>query len=1057
MNSDEITHRDEDYLPWLVACDNALAQGDAQRGSSGSTDLPATWRARLEGDLAFIQMLRKVLPRRDLMEDAGQPPGDLLNRLGRFEIRRELGRGAFGVVFLAWDPQLGREVALKVPRTEVLITAELRQRFIREARAAAVLDHPNVVPVYEAGEVGPICYIASAYCPGPTLAQWLKERSDPVPLPLAAKLVATLAEAVHHAHGRGVVHRDLKPSNVLLQRQPCETAGSAHSAANKPETTQHLADVEGEVVPRITDFGLAKLIVDPQGLAGEESAPHTQTGALLGTPNYMAPEQASGKTKDIGFAADVYALGVILYELLTGRPPFRGETTLETLEQVRSQEPLPPSRLRTKLSRDLETICLKCLQKDPRKRYVSAAALADDLQRHLAGSPIKARPIGVWERGVKAARRRPAMATLAAASLLATLIVAAQFLGYSAALARKNVALGEALQQANHDFRLARIAVDEYATKVSQDKRLLAHDLEDLRKELLRLPVGFYKEFVTQRAGDPDVQEEHAKAFRRLALLNKELGSQQEALEELRAAAAICKKLVHDHPDDVHYQDQLAASLNNLAAVYMDIREANLAEEAFQEVHNIRQQLALTDPTAPEYQAFLSDSYTNLALLFQETGRYEPAESANRQARDLLAKLVQEHPDVEEYQAGLAVSHFNLGLLYEETNRLGLAEEAYGKAQDLRRNLVNNHQNTPEYQENLADVLVNLGLVYTETGRAARAQESFGEAKEVYQKLLARHPRIPNYKDKLARAYHNLGQAHEELGQPVGAEAAYAEARKLREGLVRDYPEVPDYQFGLSRTQTNLALLFCNSGRPGLASAPLREAQRIREKLVHDYPDVTDYRVKLGNTYGILGLMDSLQDKPQAALDWFARAVQTLEAILEKEPRHTFARQFICEAYERRAATLTKLRRHNDALRDLDRLLELADAQTRNTRRSLRAATLARMGDHGAAVNEADAVAAMGSLSAESMYHLACTYAACAAAVRQDPQISTAEQRQRADKYEVRAVDLLSKARAAGFFRETARIEEMRQDEDLAPLRRRRDFQELFPLKSDKDPPKGSN
>src|SRR5262249_6832047 len=260
-----------------------------------------------------------------------------------------------------------------------------------------------------AGAVGPVCYIASAYCPGLTLAAWLKERTDPVPARVAAMLVATLAGAVQHAHSRGVVHRDLKPSNVLLQLRPEEVPLSVDAAGSGTP------DAELPFIPKVTDFGLAKLTLDASVSSGEGGGP-TQSGAIVGTPSYMAPEQARGKSKAVGPAADIYALGVMLYELLVGRPPFQGETALDTLEQVRSQDPVSPRRLRPKLPGDLETICLKCLAKEPARRYASAAALEDDLRNFLAGVPIRARPIRVWERGLKWARRRPAVAALLAVS-----------------------------------------------------------------------------------------------------------------------------------------------------------------------------------------------------------------------------------------------------------------------------------------------------------------------------------------------------------------------------------------------------------------------------------------------------------------------------------------------------------------------------------------------------------------------------------------------------------------------------------------------------------------
>jgi WD40 repeat protein len=340
------------------------------------------------------------------------PAPEAPRQIGRFQIVRELGRGGYGIVFLATDPQLRREVALKVPRTETLLAPELRERFLREARVAAGLDHPNLVSIYEAGAAGPVCYIASAYCPGVTLAQWLRQQTEPVPARDAAVLCATLAGAVEHAHTHGVVHRDLKPANVLLSN-----GGAAPQAA--PAPPHHAALPTHQV--RITDFGLAKI-------QGEDG--HTRTGTIVGTPAYMAPEQAAPGQEVVGPAADVYALGAILYELLTGRPPFQGEAPLDLLLLVRTEEPVAPSRLRPHLPRAIETICLKCLRKQPHQRYASAGALGQDLDRFLAGQPIRARPVGPVGRFALWCRRKPALALvsgLAALALMATAVVSVLF------------------------------------------------------------------------------------------------------------------------------------------------------------------------------------------------------------------------------------------------------------------------------------------------------------------------------------------------------------------------------------------------------------------------------------------------------------------------------------------------------------------------------------------------------------------------------------------------------------------------------------------------------
>jgi serine/threonine protein kinase len=341
--------------------------------------------------------------------------GDGLPRVHGYEILTEAGRGGMGVVYKARQVGLNRLVALKMILSGPFTGAAGRDRFRAEAEAAARLQHPNIVSVYEVGEQDGRPFIALEWVDGGSLAQRLG--GIPQPARWAAALAETLSGAVQYGHEKGIVHRDLKPANVLLT-----PAG----------------------VPKITDFGLAKQIrtEDPSAEGGVPPARayQTQTGEILGTPSYMAPEQAEGRIKEIGPAADVYALGAILYECLTGRPPFRGETTLDTLEQVRTQEPVPPSRLQPRLPRDLGTICLKALTKSPARRYGTAAELADDLRRFLDGRPITARPVGRVEKVWRLCQRNPRVAlltVLVATSLLAGASATAFVLAQSQERARE--------------------------------------------------------------------------------------------------------------------------------------------------------------------------------------------------------------------------------------------------------------------------------------------------------------------------------------------------------------------------------------------------------------------------------------------------------------------------------------------------------------------------------------------------------------------------------------------------------------------------------------------
>ncbi|MEM8494102.1 MAG: serine/threonine-protein kinase [Planctomycetota bacterium] len=293
-------------------------------------------------------------------------------RVGGYRIEQVLGRGAFGVVYQARDEQLGRTIALKLPRPEVLVDEDRLQRFKAEAIAAASLDHPAIVPLLEADLDGPVPYLASAYCVGPDLSQWLSARTEPVPVQDAADFVAKLAGAVEYAHHRGILHRDIKPSNVLLE--PLND-GAGSGLGRDDELTRYQ--------PRLTDFGLAKLT--------EGGLQDTRSSLMVGTPLYMAPEQVRGDSDGVSERADVYALGVILFELVTLETPHTGSSYVEVLDSVRSAAAKRLRSVDRSLPVDLDTICEKCLAREPADRYASARELGADLRRFLGGKTLVAK------------------------------------------------------------------------------------------------------------------------------------------------------------------------------------------------------------------------------------------------------------------------------------------------------------------------------------------------------------------------------------------------------------------------------------------------------------------------------------------------------------------------------------------------------------------------------------------------------------------------------------------------------------------------------------------
>jgi tetratricopeptide (TPR) repeat protein/predicted Ser/Thr protein kinase len=478
---------------------------------------------------------------------AAAAPGRRVVMVPGYEVLGTLGEGGMGVVYKARQTALDRVVALKMILHAEHAGADTRERFRREAEAVARLQHPNIVQVFEVGEHDGLPYFSLEFCSGGSLDDQLD--GTPWEAKKAAQMVETLARAMYAAHQAKVIHRDLKPGNVLLS-------------------------AEGQ--PKITDFGLAKKL-DEQG--------KTQTGAIMGTPSYMAPEQAKG-LKDIGPAADTYALGAILYELLTGRPPFKGRKALDTVVQVVSEEPVPPRRLQSKCPVDIETITLKCLQKEPGRRYASAAELADDLRRFQQGEPVLARPVGLVRRGIKWCRRRPTAAALLGVSLLA---FAAAGIGAPLELAHLRAVADRATAEAT--AANARAAA---ARALQQAQALLDRkgpkDLEEARVLLAQVR----DDLAADAEADPQLAEYRATALRLLG----ELDQREKARENYLAVFHLRDKaLEHLHRDvftgtdtasPVQSREEARQALAPYGLPDDALREESLAALNPQEVQELR-------------------------------------------------------------------------------------------------------------------------------------------------------------------------------------------------------------------------------------------------------------------------------------------------------------------------------------------------------------------------------------------------------------------------------------------------------------------------------------
>jgi len=437
-------------------------------------------------------------------DGAGEP----LPVVAGYEILSVLGHGGMGVVYRARQLSLDRVVALKMIRGGLVLGGQHLHRFENEARAVARLRHPNIVQIYETGAHLGQPYLVLELVDGGNLAQFLARQ--PVTPREAAFLVETLARAMHYAHQQGIVHRDLKPANVLLQ---AEADGS---------------DADGLVAPKISDFGLAK------HLEAEVFLTHTPSGIFLGTPSYMAPEQAWGKSQDIGPASDVYALGAILYEAVAGKPPFLADRLLDVMEQVRHSEPVTLSRLNPRCPRDLETICLKCLQKEPGRRYASALELAEDLRRFQSGEPIRARPISAWERGWKWARRRPTTAALTAVSVAAVMLLVGFFVVVQHLRAQQEAEAWQhdqeyqeelAKQQREAEDR-RQVELEKSAKKLRDEQEARQRAEEDRRRQDKKAEEARQD---TRRAQEDLRKEQESAYFTHIAQANRALSGNDRA------------------------------------------------------------------------------------------------------------------------------------------------------------------------------------------------------------------------------------------------------------------------------------------------------------------------------------------------------------------------------------------------------------------------------------------------------------------------------------------------------------------------------------------------
>jgi tetratricopeptide (TPR) repeat protein len=713
--------------------------------------------------------------------EAGKPAdSEARPHIPGYEVLAELGRGGMGIVYQARQLNLGRCVALKMLLPGASADRESAARFRTEAEAVAHLQHPNIVQIYEVGDQGGRPFFTMEHIAGGSLARRLN--GNPQSADAAAALVETLARAIHFAHQRGIIHRDLKPGNILLQMQNAE----CRMQNEKPDPAFCILH-SAFCMPMITDFGLAKRMEGGAGL--------TQSGAIVGSPSYMAPEQASGDTRNVGPAADTYALGAILYEMLTGRPPFKAETPIDTVLQTLREDPVTPRRLQSKVPADLETICLKCLAKDPAKRYESALALAEDLRRFQDKKPIRARAAGPWERGRKWARRRPAAAALLLFGSVVALGLAAGavwFAGHEQQRAREAEAReAEARRlkdradrqraRAERNFRTA-LQNDIAVTHLADELKPIAGVQSDtVLKILARARANF--ERIRAGAGEsPTLLQAQARMLNQFSAIYREMGRTRLAHDSARQAIEIGTRLNRAGKADAVNQANLADSREQLGLALVQEGYFTRALGAFQKALDLRSQRSAAEPANRTWQNALARSLTYIGMLRDMQGDQAGGEAALQRALRIRRSHPPEMGYGPEWQADLGVSYEKLGdyFFYRDLSK---ARDFYRAALQVYEGLTSAHRENASWQRLRLRAQVSLGQTEQQRGKTAQAQKVFTDALKAVQELAALDPRALEWRMLVLRCRLLCAYLHEAPGPEGYVHEAVPRLKVLEELL----------------------------------------------------------------------------------------------------------------------------------------------------------------------------------------------------------------------------------------------------------------------------------
>jgi serine/threonine protein kinase/tetratricopeptide (TPR) repeat protein len=760
--------------------------------------------------------------------------------IGPYKLLEQIGEGGFGVVFMAEQQQpIRRKVALKVLKPG-MDTRQVVARFEAERQALALMDHPNIAHVYDGGTTASSRpYFVMELVRGVPVTDFCDQNRQSIRERL--ELFINVCQAVQHAHQKGIIHRDIKPSNVLVTLQ------------------------DDQPLVKVIDFGIAKAT----GQQLTDKTLFTNFAQMIGTPLYMSPEQAQMTSLDVDTRSDVYSLGVLLYELLTGTTPFDKERLRtvgydEIRRIIREEEPPKPStRISTmgraattasanrksesrKLSQlfrgELDWIVMKALEKDRNRRYETASAFAADVQRYLNDEPVQACPPSAWYRFRKFARRNKTV-LMTSTMVACALVVGTAIATWQAIRARQAEGLvqvelrekDEQFKRAEGNFLQTLNAVDELLTEVGEKELWSVPQLEQVRRRLLEKALKFFQEFLKARSEDSTVRFEAGLAYRRVGDIQRLLGRHGPAEEA-------CQKAI-DQLDD----------------------------------------LSGEHPQKPLYRHELARAYSSRATILAELGRREAMEQDYRQARVLLETLAKEYPDRPDYRADLASTCQRWGGFLADTKPTE-GVELLRQGLRLLQELAEKFPNQPEYAKDLVRCYGNLARFLKDLGQVDEAAKSFERGIEVVVKALEKFSRDQDFRFLEQVSHQNYGVFLWYRGRIPDAEKEFRHAAKLGEQLAADFPGIPRYRSGLAGSYSNLGRLLFSSGSAEKAEEPLRQGMAITDKLAAEFPTMPNYRSEAGLAMDSLALLLSTRQRYTEARTLLVRAMEHQEAAHALDP-----------------------------------------------------------------------------------------------------------------------------------------------------------------------------